>query len=114
MMNRNWKWAAVVAFAAVMTVGEAFAIQAAVKDAHRWLASDQVRGLETAGRAVAAAVTGAATRDCGRGECVIVRTRAGNREAARMALREARARLQELRNAREAAAASERAIEEGI
>lgn len=39
---------ALAVFAAVMTVAEAFALQAAIRDTRRWLAGDQARDLRHA------------------------------------------------------------------
>ena len=55
MMHPRFRWTAVAMFAAVMTVAEVFALSAAARDARRWLDSDQVREVQQAGRAVAAA-----------------------------------------------------------
>jgi len=93
MIHTRVRWTAVAVFAAVMTIAEVFAIQAAARDAKKWLASDEARGIRQAGRAVAAAVTGAATRDCGlRGREVQMRVL--SREEIRAALRDARRQLE--------------------
>ena len=95
MIQRRFRWTAVAVFAAVMTVAEVFAIQAGARDAKRWLESDQVREVQQAGRAVAAAVTGAANRECdGRG-CVKVRVVSAR--SVREAVREARRQIEEAR-----------------
>ena len=93
MMHRRFGWAAVAVFAAVMTVAEAFAIQAAARDAKRWLQSDQVREVQQAGRAVAAAVTGAANRGCEGRRCVKVRVVSAR--SVREAVREARRQIEQ-------------------
>jgi len=98
MINRRSRWTAVAVFAAVMTVAEVFALSAAARDAKQWLQSDQVREVQQAGRAVAAAVTGAAHRECdGRG-CVKVRVVSAR--SVRQAVREARRQIEEGRTER--------------
>ena len=95
MIQRRVRWTAVAMFAAVMTVAEAFAITAAARDARRWLKSDQVREVQQAGRAVAAAVTGAANRECNGRDCVKVRVVSAR--SVREAVREARRQIEEVR-----------------
>lgn len=95
MIQRRFRWTAVAMFAAVMTVAEAFAITAAARDARRWLESDQVREVQQAGRAVAAAVTGAANRECNGRDCVKVRVVSAR--SVREAVREARRQIEEVR-----------------
>jgi hypothetical protein len=95
MLQRRFRWAAVAMFAAVMTVAEVFAITAGARDARRWLESDQVREVQQAGRAVAAAVTGAAHRECNGRDCVKVRVVSAH--SVREAVREARRQIEEVR-----------------
>lgn len=97
------RWTAVAVFAAVMTVAEAFALHAATKDAKRWIssASDSAREIQLAGSAVAAAVTGAAYRECSDGDCVVI-VKTNAKDAAHVSPHEARVRLRELRRLNEA------------
>ena len=95
MIQRRFRWTAVAVFAAVMTVAEVFALSAAARDAKRWLASDEVREVQQAGRAVAAAVTGAANRGCSGRGCVKVRV--ASARSVREAVREARRQIEEVR-----------------
>ena len=98
MIQRRFRWTAVAVFAAVMTVAEVFALSAAARDAKRWMASDQVREVQQAGRAVAAAVTGAANREsAGRG-CAKVRVVSAR--SMREAVREARREMEKARTER--------------
>jgi len=106
MNQSRMKWAAVATFAAVMTVAEVIAIQAAARDARRWLASDTAREIQTAGQAVAAVVAGdrsEAARLCeaGSGECAVIRIKGRNAEEVRAAIAEARSKLREARRVRE-------------
>ena len=95
MMHPRFRWTAVAMFAAVMTVAEVFALSAAARDARRWLDSDQVREVQQAGRAVAAAVTGAANRECDGRDCVKVRVVSAR--SVREAVREARREIEKVR-----------------
>jgi len=100
-MHTRVRWTAVAVFAAVMTIAEVFALSAAARDAKKWLASDEARGLRQAGRAMAAAVTGAAARE----ECPLgssdLQVRRLSREEVRAALRSARRELEAAKRQRE-------------
>jgi len=100
------KWAAVAVFAAVMTVAEVIAIQAAARDARRWLAGDTAREIQTAGQAVAAVVTGARPEtanlcEAGSAECAVIRLKGRSAEDVRAAIAEARSKLRASRQVRE-------------
>src|SRR5690242_14782766 len=90
------KWTAVAIFAALLTIGEAYAIQSAARDARRWMASDEVRAVRRAGEAVAAVMTGMASgSDSG---CLTAAPCRRVRDARiRTAIREARQILREKR-----------------
>ena len=96
MQPTRLKWIAVATFAALLTIGEAFAIQAAARDARRWMASDEVRAVRRAGEAVAAVMTGMASgSDSG---CLTAAQCRRARDARiRTAIREARQVLRERR-----------------
>jgi hypothetical protein len=102
MKPSQMKWVAVAVFAAIMTVAEALALHAAARDAKRWVsyASASAREVREAGSAVVAAVTGASTRECSKGECVVIRLKGVSKDAARLAVRDARLRTRELRGVR--------------
>ncbi len=101
-MPTRFRWTAVAVFAAVMTIVEVFALSAAAREAKRWLASDEARGLRQAGRAMAAAVTGAAPRECRlRNGSVKVRVLSG--EEVRAALRHAQRGLEAAKRQRDSA-----------
>ena len=95
MIQRRFRWTAVAVFAAVMTVAEVFALSAAARDAKRWMASEPVREVQQAGLAVAAAVTGAANRECEGRRCVKVHVVSARN--VRQAVREARRQIEEAR-----------------
>lgn len=95
MIHTRIRWTAVAVFAAVMTVAEVIAIQAMARDAKQWLASDAAREVQQAGRAVAAAVTGAANREPG-GRCDM-KVRVARAREVRAALREARIEMEQAR-----------------
>lgn len=99
MKHSRIKWTAVALFAAVMTVAEVVALQAAARDARKWLASDSAREIRQAGRAVAEVVSG--KRRVLQGECAVIRVKGGNSRELRAVLAEAKACLKEARRARE-------------
>lgn len=97
------KWAAIAVFAAIMTVAEVLALQAAARDAKRWIAyaGEQAREVREAGSAVVAAVTGAPDRvECAKSEYVVIRLQGVSKETAKVAVRDAKRRVQDLRGAR--------------
>lgn len=99
MKSSQIRWAAVALFAAVMTVAEVVALQAAARDARRWLASDSAREIRQAGTALAEVVSG--DRRMSYGECAVIRVKGGNPQELRAALAEAKACLRGARKARE-------------
>ncbi|MEO5618311.1 MAG: hypothetical protein ABIS67_11105 [Candidatus Eisenbacteria bacterium] len=99
MKHSRIKWTAVALFAAVMTIAEVVAFQAAARDARRWLASDSAREILQAGRAVARVVVG--NGGASYGEHAVIRVKRGNPQELRASLVEAKACLRDVRKARE-------------
>ena len=95
MSSTRMKWTAVALFAAMLTVGEAIALQAAARDARRWMASEPVRNLRHAGETVVAAVTGKPR--CRSGDCVVVKWTPRNGDQMQHVAREVRTYLRESR-----------------
>lgn len=99
MKHSRIRWTAVALFAAVMTVAEVVALQAAARDARRWMASDSAREIRKAAEAVVEVVSGDARVI--HGECAVIRVKGGNRRELRAVLAEAKACLREARKARD-------------
>ena len=97
MKPTRMKWTAVAIFAALLTIGEAFAIHAATRDARRWLASDEARAVRHAGEVVVAAVMTGKSPDRYDGRFTAATCRHQRDARIRAAVREARAALRDAR-----------------